>query len=204
MDCLPVRDRLTLRRVGRGFTLLELLVVVVILGVLLAVLLPALSKARERARKVACGEQLRGLGTGMKTYLSENNDVMPRSAQMPSVNAGYEALPVTLVQQVPDKRSWRCPGDVVGYLRLSDGQYFASYFLGETTSYEYNLGLGGKRVERWFLFGLLGDHGTFVLADLDHFHGLKGSTTGKNVLFSDGHIGNIDEITESLGGPTGF
>ena len=39
------------------------------------------------------------------------------------------------------------------------------------------------------------------MADFDYFHGPKGSATSKNVLFSDGHIGNVDEITSSLGKP---
>ena len=55
-----------------GFSLVELLVVIGIMGVLIAILMPALSRAQKQARSVACQSNLRQLGLLLATYTSEN------------------------------------------------------------------------------------------------------------------------------------
>src|SRR5690348_10078962 len=56
----------------RGFTLVELLVVMGIIAVLLGLLLPALNRARESANKAACLSNIRQLTTGWILYANEN------------------------------------------------------------------------------------------------------------------------------------
>lgn len=61
----------------KGFTLVELLVVISIIAVLLAVLIPAMQKAREVAKRTICGNQVRQIGVGMTGYAAEFNNNMP-------------------------------------------------------------------------------------------------------------------------------
>jgi len=60
-----------------GFTLVELLIVIAIIGILSAILLPALAGARERARRTTCINNLRQLMAAFEMYAEDHYENYP-------------------------------------------------------------------------------------------------------------------------------
>ena len=65
------------RHESKGFTLVELLVAIGIIGILMSLLFPALSGARRAAEQLQCASNLRNIGLGIVFYLDQNQGVYP-------------------------------------------------------------------------------------------------------------------------------
>ena len=92
------------RSVPRGFTLIEIMVVIVILGVLAALVVPRVLERPDEARVVAAKSDLAAIVAALKLYRLDNQ-------RYPSSEQGLNALVVKPEQQ-PVPPNWK-PG---GYL----------------------------------------------------------------------------------------
>lgn len=69
-----------LHRARRGFTLVELLVVIGIIALLISLLLPSLRKARVSAKNLTCLSNLKQIGTGFQLYSNQFAGAWPKPA----------------------------------------------------------------------------------------------------------------------------
>lgn len=65
------------RRRLRGFTLVELLVVIGIIALLVSILLPSLNQARQAANLIDCQSRLHEMGQALMIYTSESKGLLP-------------------------------------------------------------------------------------------------------------------------------
>jgi prepilin-type N-terminal cleavage/methylation domain-containing protein/prepilin-type processing-associated H-X9-DG protein len=66
-----------MRTTRRGFTLVELLVVIAVIAILAALLLPAIERARAQARRVQCLSQLKQIGLAFLSFAHDHNNQFP-------------------------------------------------------------------------------------------------------------------------------
>lgn len=66
-----------IRKSACGYTLIEMLVSIAIMGILASIMLPALSKAKAKANRIKCASNLRQMGQGLILFGGETNDRLP-------------------------------------------------------------------------------------------------------------------------------
>jgi prepilin-type N-terminal cleavage/methylation domain-containing protein/prepilin-type processing-associated H-X9-DG protein len=94
-----------MKQTNRGFTLIEVLVVIAIIAVLIAVLLPAVQSAREAARRAQCVNNLKQMALALHAYHDQLGSFPVNSLRFlgdPScIGCGYGALYTFRTQILP-------------------------------------------------------------------------------------------------------
>jgi prepilin-type N-terminal cleavage/methylation domain-containing protein len=200
----------------KGFTLVELLVVIGIIALLISILLPALQKARAAANNVACMSNLRQMGQAMYMYVDANHGFMPQSFTagpwpdnfwqtklMPYMSKRPFPYAGTFDQQIEWLYSgiWRCPSKSNWNLGGPDDRNRISYGM---NSFDPTVGGPGPakklvKVDKDMM--LVSDFGWFIphIPNRDYLYfdpplpaGIRQwHNKGDNMLFRDGHVQHV-------------
>ena len=103
-----------MRATDRGFTLIEILVVLGIIAVLSGIAFPTLSMVRASAKNTQCLANLRQLDAPLRMYSQANSDRIPIANMLPEIglNGPEEGLPQLLKGYIdPVSEVWLCPAD---------------------------------------------------------------------------------------------
>ena len=160
----------SLRRTGfrfRGFTLVELLVVIVIIAVLAAITLPLYSTIQNKGYETKTLSNMRQMGIGLLAYAADNSYKLPNRV-VPPANGGDEAdkWPRLLHPYLQDLRVYGSPVPDTGGKSYKVDR--PDLYLDNDTNYTTYIYNGGNDVQS---FGTSGE-----------FPRLNTLTTGSNVI----------------------
>jgi len=129
---------------ARGFTLVEMLFVLMIIALLSSLLSPALQTARAKALSAACGSNLRQIGVAVVLATGDNNNRFPQIEGMPNgptytypqTNGGNGSTAKPMLQVLGpygvDNEVLKCPCDTA-----TTGSNGKSYFQAQGSSYQW-------------------------------------------------------------------
>ncbi|MCZ6834504.1 MAG: prepilin-type N-terminal cleavage/methylation domain-containing protein [Planctomycetota bacterium] len=96
-------SRATLRSFARGFSLLELMIVLAVTVVLTSMMLPTMSRLRESAYRTICSSNQRQQGLALFMYAGDNNEKLPSSSALEGVKKNPQEL---MRAYIPETQQW--------------------------------------------------------------------------------------------------
>jgi len=223
-DCLSLRPEDTMSKLGgyhstsivRGFSLVELVVVIGVIAVIMGLLLPTLAKSQAQAMALRCSSQLQQLGEAFNMYADVNGGYTPSWSGTHVYPAGKYPPPISepglawterlmTYYVAPDSKAYQCPAfeDVsVDYfiagrwenlndrrsIKLSDIKTSTAFILsGDCTGSIWHLPPYGTSPDRYDDCDK-DDSTKKCLVFFGEAGGMNMHPQGNNVLFADGHV----------------
>jgi prepilin-type N-terminal cleavage/methylation domain-containing protein len=119
-----------LKRGGRGFTLVEIMIVVLIIGILLSIAIPNFVKAREQSRAKACSANLTEIDASAQMYAMDQK-LPSGSTLVPTLNGGLYPAYLHTVPACPSSGTyaagatididWTCSSSTAAYPHSETG-----------------------------------------------------------------------------------
>jgi len=203
---------------GRGFTVIELLITIGIIGILVALLVPGWQNIRAAANAATCAQNLRQIGLAVHQFAQDNDNLIISSVSSRGVSWWQNLAPYLGAKTVgaplpgnPWKSVYMCPvtkrnHDGTGATEYSSGGYLTRYNINyHIAAFETGIAQGGvySTFRQTRLSQMVSPSKTFLAGDLFGNGGgaywmvTDGELTyphqGRvNMLFLDDHVEALD------------
>jgi prepilin-type N-terminal cleavage/methylation domain-containing protein/prepilin-type processing-associated H-X9-DG protein len=185
VDMMPKRATETNAAAAGGFTLVELLVVITIIGILIAILLPAVQAAREAARRSQCANNVKQIGLATQLFHdayaalppvggSGNNNLVTRGC----LSGQKGSLMFFLLPYLEQQSMFGLGADISNFGAMADAMHMAvPPYICPTDISTKGLGQLVNSAGTWGTSNYGGNYQVFAAPKVAPPHNWEGSTT---------------------------